>query len=363
MKKAKRVFVTDCEGPISKNDNALELACHFISQGEKFFTQISRYDDVLADSFKRSGYKAGDTLKLIVPFLKAYGATDEEIMKFSAQNILLMPSIKEALQFLKDLMPSFIVSTSYESYIKALCHLLDFPYENTYCTTLSIDAYHMNKNDEQTLKEFRQEICAIPLIEVPEGAKSLRDFSERDQKTIERLDEIFWEEIMRLESGAMLEEINPVGGVEKANAVKNIVEKTDSDLSSVLYIGDSITDVECFRLVRKEDGVTFSFNGNAYAVREAEIAILSTNALVIAVLADVFRRFDRESVLKLVDSWDYKGLIQFHVNSLLQERLRNLFPKTLPKVIRITKDNMRKLADESSAFRKRVRGKKIGRLG
>ncbi|MFQ6074292.1 MAG: hypothetical protein ACE5KC_03635, partial [Candidatus Bathyarchaeia archaeon] len=71
-KTSQRVFISDCEGPISKNDNAFELATHFIPEGDSFFTLISRYDDILADIVKKPGYKAGDTLKLILPFLKAY---------------------------------------------------------------------------------------------------------------------------------------------------------------------------------------------------------------------------------------------------------------------------------------------------
>ena len=63
-----KLFITDCEGPISKNDNAYEITQQVISDGDKFFTQISRYDDVQADILKRQGYKAGDTLKLILPF-------------------------------------------------------------------------------------------------------------------------------------------------------------------------------------------------------------------------------------------------------------------------------------------------------
>ncbi len=68
----KRIFVSDCEGPISKNDNAFELAAHFIPEGEKLFTNISKYDDVLADVLQKPGYTAGSTLKLILPFFKAY---------------------------------------------------------------------------------------------------------------------------------------------------------------------------------------------------------------------------------------------------------------------------------------------------
>ena len=34
-KSVKRIFISDCEGPISKNDNAFELAANFIPNGDK----------------------------------------------------------------------------------------------------------------------------------------------------------------------------------------------------------------------------------------------------------------------------------------------------------------------------------------
>lgn len=363
MKEADRAFITDCEGPVSKNDNAFELACHFIPEGERFFTQISKYDDVLADIVKRHRYKAGDTLKLILPFFKAYEVTDEKMMEFSARNVLLMPGAKDAIEFLKSTLPSFIVSTSYEHYIRVLCRVLDFPYENTYCTKLSIDAYVISPQEKEKLKQLGREICAMPFIEIPEGAASTQEFSPRDKETIKRLDEIFWKEIIQMESGTLLGGINPVGGVEKAKATKRIVRKTGSGLGKVMYVGDSITDVECFRLVREKGGVTVTFNGNAYAVREAEIAVLSANSIIIAVIAEVFKRHGKEAVYDLADDWEYAGLQKHGVDPLLQKKLRSLFPKALPKVIRITKHNMRELAAESSVFRKQVRGEKVGRLG
>ncbi len=363
MKKNERAYITDCEGPISKNDNAFELTRHFISQGAKLFNQISRYDDVLADIVKRKGYKAGDTLKLIAPFLKAYGVTDEKISRFSTKNILLMPGAKATLRFLKELMPSFIVSTSYQQYIRALCIVLDFPFKRTHCTLLNIDSYQVGREERQVLKEFKQEICAMPLIQIPGNAKSVSDLSERDQETIIRLDEIFFEEMLQLESKIMFEEINPVGGTEKAKVTTDIVDEIGIDLSSVIYIGDSITDVECFKLVKEKGGATISFNGNAYAVREAEIAVLSKNALAIAALADAFRRHGKAYLLKLVESWRCTCLAQFDVDPLLRKMIRAAFPKKLPKVSEITNRNMFELAAESSAFRKCVRGENVGMLG
>ena len=123
--KNQRIFVTDCEGPISKNDNAFELTSYFVPNGDKFFALISKYDDVLADVFKKPGYKAGDTLRLILPFLKTYGATNKKIREYSSKNILLVPGALDTLQFVRDLTSSFIVSTSYEQYISCLLYTSD----------------------------------------------------------------------------------------------------------------------------------------------------------------------------------------------------------------------------------------------
>ena len=38
----KRIFVSDCEGPISKNDNAYELAANFIPNGDSFFCNVQQ---------------------------------------------------------------------------------------------------------------------------------------------------------------------------------------------------------------------------------------------------------------------------------------------------------------------------------
>jgi energy-converting hydrogenase A subunit R len=95
-KRVKRIFVFDCEGPISKNDNAYELAANFIPNGDSFFCNVSKYDDVLADVLKKPNYSAGGTLRLILPFLKAYGLTDARMEEFSSDNIILISDTSHA---------------------------------------------------------------------------------------------------------------------------------------------------------------------------------------------------------------------------------------------------------------------------
>jgi len=359
----KKVFISDCEGPISKNDNAFELTAHYVPNGGHLFTVISRYDDVLADVVKKPGYKAGDTLKLILPFLRAYGVTDRKMRSFSAKTLLLIPNVKESLAFIQKVARAFIVSTSYEHYARALCHAIGFPFGNVYCTKVKIDKYSLSQKERNRLRELAMEIAKMPVIEIPKGATSIRDFPKTHQQVIKRLDEIFWEEIAKMEIGKIFEEVNPVGGWEKAEAVRQITKKIGVSLSEVVYVGDSITDKEAFKTVRDEGGLTISFNGNEYAIREAEIAIMSEKALVTALLTTVFCKFGKKGVIKLVKDWSLERLKELYVEEELKNKFFEVYGEKLPRVQVITEANMEGLAKESTAFRKTVRGEAIGGLG
>lgn len=359
---SQRVFISDCEGPISKNDNAFELTASFVQDGDSFFSLISKYDDFLADVVKKPGYKAGDTLRLILPFLKAYGATDKKIKDFSARNVLLVPGAEDTLTFVRKLLPSFIVSTSYEQYISALCTLTGFPFENTYCTHLNMNKYKIPVEETKRLKELGKEIATLPMIEIPKNITSICEFSGSSQETVDRLDEIFWNELPKMESGRMITDVNPVGGTEKTRAVEDIVKKLDCNLGGVMYMGDSITDEQALRLVRENDGLAVSFNGNSYSLRESDVAVLSDNTVVTSVLADVFSRLGKEGTLNLVKEWNPSGLKKF-CSPVLCERMYKVFGDVFPQVEQLTKTNMERLIKESSVFRKSVRGEAIGKLG
>jgi energy-converting hydrogenase A subunit R len=360
----KRVFISDCEGPISKNDNAYEITAHFVPNGDKLFTLISKYDDVLADVLKKPDYSAGSTLKLILPFLKAYGVTDKQMEDFSAQNLILIANSEDTLQHVQSVASAFIVSTSYEHYIKALCKAVEFPFENTYCTKLSLDKYALTEQEKIWLKTLAKEIAQMQMIAIPSKAKAIEDFSVADQNTMGRLDTIFWSELAGMDIGKVFSEVITVGGPQKASAIEDAVAKLNVPLEDVMYVGDSITDMEAFKLVRENGGLTVSFNGNGYAVGNAEIAVLSANSIVTAVIADVFCRQGKQAALNLVENWDLQSLERNGVVTLaLLDHLFTLYPQILPKVQIITAENMDSLIKESSEFRSMVRGEAIGKLG
>ena len=158
----KKLFVTDCEGPLSLNDNAYELAKEFIPEGDEFFRIISLFDDYLVDVVKKPDYNAGNTLKLIIPFFKAYDVTGEDIVKFSKNNVVFVDGAHGTMELAKTAMDSFIVSTSYGQYIEAVCDNLGFPFENTYYTSLSLyDSFEMDDDDREKLFELKKIISEI----------------------------------------------------------------------------------------------------------------------------------------------------------------------------------------------------------
>jgi energy-converting hydrogenase A subunit R len=358
-----RVFASDCEGPISKNDNAFELASNFLPKGDYFFSLISKYDDYLADIVKRPGYRSGYTLKLITPFFKAFSVTNYKIEEYSKRNITLIDGSVSMLNHVKGIMPSFIISTSYEQYVYSLCRLIDFPIQNVYCTKLDLDKHIIQKTEINRLKQLEKEIISLSMIDIPKDTQSISQFSSKSRLTIKKLDNIFFEEIPKMTIGKMLDQIKPIGGEEKAESIRNITKRMDCKISSIMYVGDSITDIKALKLVKNGSGLTVSFNGNEYAVRNAEVAVLSNNSIIITVLADIFYHLGKKSVLELVQEWSYAALKKYCTDQSIIQSVINVFPATLPKVELVTQDNLDKLVEESSSFRRTVRGKAIGLLG
>jgi len=349
-----RQICIDCEGPITKNDNALELCQHFLPQGGDFFSLISRYDDFQADIIRKKGYRAGNTLSFILPFLKAASVTNKKIIDFSRQSLLLICGAEKMLPRLAEKIPTFIISTSYRPYVQTLCDKIKFPFKNTYSTDLDLDKYHLTPEEADELNRLLDEVLQLPPIEIW-GVKNEDELSGPSRKTIERLDQIFFREIPGMSCGKMLEEVRPLGGKEKAKAILDSLRKTGSAASDVMYIGDSITDVQALKLVKKEGGVAVSFNGNRYALRAAEIGCVSTNFLPLKILGEVFRKDGKEGLEKILRQG------RRNMGDKVQEELSSLKPP--PELTIVNENNLETLISKSESMRKYVRGEKIGTLG
>jgi len=353
----KKLFVTDCEGPLSLNDNAYELSKEFIPEGDEFFRILSLYDDYLVDIVKKPNYNPGNTLKFIIPFFKAYGLNNESIVKFSKDNTFFVDGAHDTLKLAKKAMDSFIISTSYGQYIEAVCKNLDFPFENTYYTSLDlIDSFQISDSEKEKLFEFKEIISKIATEE-----------KNNDFFDVDKLDEILFKLIPKMEVSKLNEDVVCVGGMEKQKSVEDILSKHKFEKQGIMYVGDSHTDIEPLRFAKENGGIAISFNGNEAAVKEAEIAIISNNTIATSLLIDLHSKFNSSYVLEFVKAYsiDFKRAFEsFRIGFSLIDKFNEIFKDNeLPIIEVITDDNIEELTQKSLEMRKKVRGEGIGSLG
>ena len=343
-------FITDCEGPLTLNDNAFELCEHFIENGGELFKILSLYDDYLVDVVKKEGYKVGNTLKFILPFFVLENLKNKDLIDFSKNNIYAIRDSKFLLKYLMGTMNTYIVSTSYGQYIKALSDYMEFPFENTFYTNVDVDALHLNDEELQKIAEYKNQILANP-------------------DDYDLFDEIFFSEIPKMGIYEKIKEIDVIGGLGKKLAIDTIIEKYGVDINNILYIGDSITDVEALDFARKNNGISISFNGNEYPLKVAELAIVSPSAIATAVIANVYADYDKDKVLQFIDDYNSQNDLNrlfddYNISKDIKDRFFEVFDDENYPIIEIINDkNYDKILKESVSMRNNIRGEDIGGLG
>ena len=342
-------FITDCEGPLTLNDNAFELADNFIENGGDLFKILSLYDDYLVDVVKKPDYKAGNTLKLILPFFVVENLKNEDLIDFSRNNIYSVNDSKFLLEYLKGTMNTYIVSTSYGQYIEAVSNYMDVPFENTFYTNVNVDELELTDDEIEKIKEYKNSILENP-------------------DDYDLFDEIFFSEISEMGIYDKIREIEVVGGQGKKLAIDEIIERDAINTNEILYIGDSITDVEPLDFARKNNGISISFNGNEYPLKVAEIAIVSPSAIATAVIADIYARYDKNKVLEFIDDYNStenmeKLFDDCDIDDEIKKRFFSIFTNNYPLIQIITDENYENILKESKKMRNDIRGQDIGGLG
>ena len=342
-------YITDCEGPLTLNDNAYEMADKFIENGGELFKILSLYDDYLVDIVKKENYKAGNTLKLILPFFVVENLTNRDFIDFSKDNIYAVRDSKFLLNYLKNAMNTYIVSTSYGQYIEAVSNYMQLPFENTFYTKVDIDSLKLNDEEIKKIIEFKDLILKNP-------------------DDYELFDDIFFNQISKMGIYEKIRDIEVVGGEGKKLAIDEIIRRDDINQDQIFYIGDSITDVEPLAFAHKNNGISVSFNGNEYPLKVAEIAIVSPSAVATAVIANVYAENDKNYVLEFIKDYnDSEDLVKIFDDYNIDEDIKNkffeVFADEYPLIQTVTDENYEKILKVSKEMRNNIRGQNIGELG
>ena len=143
----KRIFISNCEGTISKNNNTLDLIKHYVPEGDRVLDAIDNYCQINAQFTHKKDVSIAQPMKLVLPFLLAFGANNKSVEDFSCESLVLSKYCKESLNYIKDISHAFIFSNSYEHHLRAICKETGFPLENTISTKVNLDKFVLSEKE------------------------------------------------------------------------------------------------------------------------------------------------------------------------------------------------------------------------
>lgn len=257
------MFFTDWEGPWILTDFALELSMA-VFNNERFFRNLSLYDDYLAYEVKREGYEAGYTLKLLAPFLLAAEVTDEEMRKIAELTARFVPDAEKAMRRLQKNWTPVVISTSYLQYLEETASMIGVE-GHLHGTEVDFESIRLSESTKRNLLALIDEIASL-----------------RGERLYRKLDEVF----AMKDVAEVLESVKAIGAGEKAEIVRAYCESRNVEFPVV--VGDSISDYKMFDVARDLGGVAVAFNGNEYALKHADVAIVSSTAMSEAAVIELF---------------------------------------------------------------------------
>ncbi len=283
----------DLEGPLATQDNAYELMKLF-PKGGRIFEVMSRYDDLLTME-ARMDYEPGDTLALIAPFLVYHGITEDDIFALARKATLTTGAIGLISRLSAQGWRIFCISTSYEQYAKHIAFRLGIFSQNVACTSFPLD-------------KFSRELCKEDFRYLEAVEKDILDKHPVDDNWIKkRLDRFYWKELSKTSLGRIIEQVHPVGGQRKVEALRNFAISHGQPLSNCVAVGDSITDFKMLQTVDQAGGLAIAFNANEYALPYATIGLASTRLDDLRPVLEVWDKGKRPAVEKLVKEKEKAG--------------------------------------------------------
>ena len=283
----------DLEGPLAIQDNAYELMKLF-PEGGRIFEVISRYDDLLTME-ARMDYEPGDTLALIAPFLVYHGITEDDIFALARKATLTTGAIGLISRLSAQGWRIFCISTSYEQYAKHIAFRLGIFSQNVACTSFPLD-------------KFSNELCKEDFRYLEAVEKDILDKHPVDDNWIKkRLDRFYWKELPKTRLNLLIEQVHPVGGQHKVEALQHFATAHGQPLSNCVVVGDSITDFKMLQTVDQAGGLAIAFNANEYALPYATIGLASTRLDDLRPVLEAWDKGKRSAVEKLVKEKEKAG--------------------------------------------------------
>ena len=360
----KNICLFDLEGPISTLDFAAELG-KILSKKPSlnlqnydmaaFFRMISNYDDYLIDvagvkeKLNILDYQPGDTLRLLAPlYVACY--SDNELITLAKSNLGLLPGCKKLMSVLHKMWDIYVISTSYSHFAYNVTSALGIPRDHVYCT-------HMN------IKELKEGLTTVESsvdILIKEIFQKYLDNNKNLDSVIEDLNIFFWKG-KESDYINVMNKVEVRGGKRKEIAVEEISRRTHTEISEMIALGDSITDIDMLKRLKDDGGIAVSFNGNRYSVERSTIAVSTTNSLGVL---PIFQA--KDEITHFLTEWEdkfdsFQNNPRNIINGLISKECKEFFIKYnfLPEIVNLTdksREQLKHITLRQEKMRKIVRG-------
>ncbi|MDR1690428.1 MAG: hypothetical protein LBR42_01115 [Candidatus Methanoplasma sp.] len=348
-------LVCSFKGFLQLNDSSRDLCQRFIGKGDKFCDMISRYDDVITYVLNRTEGRSGNTSRFIAPFLKAFGMTDYAAMEYCGRSLKLMPESKRVIRHMMETLPTFATTSSYEHNVMNVSNELDIPTGLIDCSEVDFDDYDLSRQEARSLREMAYSVTNLrmPMQEYELNVPTRLHQDELDM--VRTLDDIFHSKIGELPISEMMRKMKSVGASEKAHFLIDLRKRTQIDFDGTAFIGGDITDIHALDAVCDRGGLAMSFNGCDFAVRKSNVAVMSRDCTVAAVLVQEFYNEGIGAVYDLIENWNRETLMKKDFpDPYLMSTMLASNTKKLPEVHIVTKDNVDEIAKKSDKYRKNL---------
>ncbi|MCL1810970.1 MAG: hypothetical protein FWG41_01950 [Methanomassiliicoccaceae archaeon] len=348
-------LVCSCKGFLQTNNSARDLCKRFVSNGDKLYDMVARYDDIVAYVLNRTEGRSGSTARYIAPFLKAYGMTDYSALEYCNEALRPMPEAKRVMGHLVDTLPTFISTSSYEHNMMSLCDFLDIPRGLAECTEISFDDFDMTRHEAKELRDMANRVTGLRMPTQEYKLNTPTKLQKYEVEMIKTFDEMFIGRYQDMFTSEFIKEFRAVGANEKAYYLIDLRRRTQIDFDGTAFIGGDITDILALDAVCDRGGLALSFNGCDFAVRKSNIAVISRDCTVAAVLVQEFYNEGIEAVFDLVENWNRETLKKKDFpDPYLMSAMLASNPKKLPEVHIVNKDNVDEIAKKSDKYRKNL---------
>lgn len=355
--------VLEPQGFLTARDAARDLCERFIPKGGKFYDLIDRYGLVTSYVLNREDQsRVTDTVQMVAPFLKAFGVADYDAMEFYRQNLTVAKGSKEAVRYMMDIMPVFVDSCMYEHAVDILCEKLGIPKNVARSTSLDLSDRTCNLSRQECwdLRSIAKDIVELPMPRDKYELNVPLELSSAETRMVATLDDVFLNKLNGTAAAEIISNTASIGTNEKTYALLKVRKTTDVDIDGTVYIGGNLVDYQVMDLVKDGEGLSMAFNGSEFAVHGANVAVVSGDCTVAAVLTAEFYNSGIQGVFDLIDNWNREYLKTANCpDRNLMDRMLALNPRKLPEVYRVTRSNVGEISARSDAFRRKRASEKI----